>query len=165
MTRALLLVLLLVCAACGGGDVERVEVGAPAPGYGAATLVGDSIALADLRGAPVLLNVWATWCVPCREEMPALQEIQDEFRVQGLRVVGVSIDQKRAVDQIRRFVDEHAIGFTILHDPASLVTRTFRTVGVPETVLIDEDGVLRARWIGQVNAAQIRPAVRELFAS
>ena len=163
MTRPILLAFVALGAACGGGDMQRVEVGAPAPDYAAATLDGDSLALADMRGTPVLLNVWATWCIPCREEMPALQQIQDEFAARGLRVVGVSIDQKRAVDQIRGFIDEHAIGFTILHDPASRVARTFRTVGVPETVLIDEHGVLRARWIGQVNAEQIRPAVLELF--
>lgn len=163
MTRALL--LLVLAAACGGGEIERVDIGAPAPAYRAATLAGDSLGLADLRGTPVLLNVWATWCVPCREEMPELQAIQDEFGAHGLRVVGVSIDQKRALDDIRRFMDEHAIGFTILHDPASRVTHTFRTAGVPETVLIDGDGVLRARWIGQVHAAQIRPAVEELLAA
>ena len=157
---------MLLLAACGvacGGGVERVEIGAAAPAYGATTLDGDSIELAGLRGAPVLLNVWATWCMPCREEMPELQRIQEEYGARGLRVVGVSIDQKRAAGEVERFVEEHAIGFTILLDPASRVTTKFRTVGVPETVLIDEDGVLRARWIGQVQAAQIRPAIDEIL--
>ncbi|HEX6587854.1 MAG TPA: TlpA disulfide reductase family protein [Longimicrobiales bacterium] len=165
MKHALLLTAAALFVACGGADVERVAVGAPAPAYAAPTLDGDTVALADLRGAPVLVNVWATWCMPCREEMPELQAIQDEFGGGGLRVVGVSIDQKRAGAEIRRFIDEHAIAFMILHDPASRVAQTFRTAGVPETVLIDANGVLRARWIGQVDADDIRPALRELFAA
>lgn len=134
-----------------------------APAYAAPELDGDSISLASLRGAPVLLNVWATWCTPCREEMPALQAVHEELRGRGLRVVGVSIDQKRADEEVRGFLVEHGVDFTILRDPAGQVSRTFGTVGVPETFLIDARGVLRRRWIGPVTADDVRAAVLPLL--
>jgi peroxiredoxin len=134
---------------CDGpqGDAP-VAVGEPVPAYAAPTLAGDTVALGDLRGEAVLLNVWATWCPPCREEMPGLQALHEQFAGEGLRVVGVSIDAENAEDEIRRFLRENGITFTILHDPRERVSRTFRTTGVPETFLIDRDGVLIARWIG-----------------
>ena len=163
MIRAFCAALLCTVALGCGGEVEQVAVGRPAPAYGAPTLEGDTITLASLRGAPVLLNVWATWCHPCEEEMPDLQSIADEFGPRGLRVVGVSIDQQRDADEVRRFLEHHAIGFTILHDATSSVSRTFRTAGVPETFLIDAEGVLRHRWIGQATAADIRPVIAQVI--
>jgi thiol-disulfide isomerase/thioredoxin len=74
--------------ACGSPD--RPTIGAAAPGYGAATLEGDSVSLVDLRGQVVLLNLWATWCVPCRTETPHLQNLFETYRDRGLVVVGVS---------------------------------------------------------------------------
>ena len=159
MMRSLACALLAASIVACGGDVDTVAVGAPAPAYGAPTLAGDTVTLASLRGAPVLLNVWATWCHPCQEEMPDLETIHEEFADRGLRVVGISIDQQRDADEIERFLAEHAIRFMILHDATSTVSHTFRTVGVPETFLIDADGVLRHRWIGQARAADMRPAI------
>ncbi|HUG39444.1 MAG TPA: TlpA disulfide reductase family protein [Longimicrobiales bacterium] len=127
-------------AAATRAQPERFGAGIAAPDYAATTLAGDTVALADLRGAPVLLNVWATWCAPCREEMPDLQAIADEFAAEGLRVVGVSIDQADASAQVQRFVDDYGISFTVLHDPRGRVTRSFRTIGVPETFLLDGEG-------------------------
>jgi cytochrome c biogenesis protein CcmG/thiol:disulfide interchange protein DsbE len=159
MMRLAFAALLCAVASGCGGEVDDVAVGRPAPAYGAPALDGDTVTLASLRGAPVLLNVWATWCHPCQEEMPDLQALQDEFESRGLRVVGVSIDQQRAGDEIRHFLEEHAIDFLILHDATSTVSHRFRTAGVPETFLIDADGVLRGRWIGQASADDMRPAI------
>ena len=150
--------------ACGQ-QVEEVALDRPAPAYGAPTLNGDTVTLASLRGAPVLLNVWATWCHPCQDEMPDLQRLQDEFGARGLRVVGVSIDQARAADDVRRFIEDYGIGFLVLHDASSTISHTFRTAGVPETFLIDADGVLRRRWIGQARADDMRPSIDSVFAA
>jgi cytochrome c-type biogenesis protein len=134
---------------CVGEVPQRVGPGAPAPEYGAALLDGDSLSLASLEGTPVLLNVWATWCHPCREEMPDLQALSERYRDRGLRVLGVSIDQRGSDEAIRAFLGEAGVDFTILLDPRDVVSRRFQAMGVPETYLIDREGVIRKRWIGR----------------
>jgi peroxiredoxin len=143
--------MLVGLAACGGADTyQPLRVGDPAPAYAAAELDGDTIALQALRGNAVLLNIWATWCAPCREEMPELQALQERYADRGLRVLGVSIDESGSADPIRYFIDELGLSFTILHDPAESVSRQFRTRrAVPETFLIDADGRIAHRWIGR----------------
>lgn len=150
---------LLLLGGCGDSEPTVVAIGAPVPAFSAPMLDGDTVALADLRGKPVLLNVWATWCIPCREEMPDLQAIQDEFASRGLEVVGVSVDQLHAAGDISRFLTDYNIGFMILHDPQARVGRVFRTVGVPETFLIGADGVLLARWFGPIEPEQVRSTI------
>jgi peroxiredoxin len=136
-------------SACEEVGAGRVEVGGAAPAYEALTLDGVPVSLQGLAGNVVLLNVWATYCHPCREEMPGLQTLQQRYGDEGLRVLAVSIDHARAGSAIRSFLDDLGIEFTVLHDPESVVSRAFRTVGVPETFLLDRDGRIAARWIGQ----------------
>jgi peroxiredoxin len=154
-------------AGCGTQEFPvRVAVGEPAPEFAAATLDGDTISLASLRGDAVVLNIWATWCAPCREEMPALDALQRQYADEGLRVIGVSIDGRGAASEVASFLERNGIDFTILHDPDERVTRTFRTIGVPETFLIDRDGRVVERWIGKIDPAAepIQAAVREALA-
>ena len=133
-------VSLLLLAAVAAIPARAAE---PAPEYAAVTLDGlGELSLADLRGEVVLLNGWATWCRPCREEMPLLEQLQQEYGDQGLRVVGVSIDRGDAADKIEQFAADTGVTFTLLHDPQNTFARTFRTTGVPETMLIGRDGEL-----------------------
>jgi len=152
------IMLLGLLSACGDGSGE-LRLGEPAPEFAALTLDGGSVALSELRGEVVLLNVWATWCPPCREEMPAIESLHQELAPRGLRVVAVSIDRAGAEPAIRRFADEFGLTFDILHDPEQQAPRTFRTIGVPETLLIDRKGRLVHRWIGQIDPTL--PRVRE----
>jgi peroxiredoxin len=144
--------LVLIPASCTSenGGYRALAAGDLVPAFGAPLLDGDSLHLASLRGQPVLLNIWATWCAPCREEMPLLQELHEQLGPRGLRILGVSVDSRGSEPTIRRFVDEGGYTFTILHDAADAVSREFRTSGgVPETFLIDGDGRLVHRWIGR----------------
>lgn len=143
-------VLALLLGACLP-DAE-FSVGHRVPAYAAEDLDGEQVALRDLRGDVVVLNVWATWCYPCRREMPTIEALHRELAPYGLRVVAVSIDGDRAAREIRRFVEEYELGFTILHDPGQQVTRDFRTRGVPETFLIDREGRLIRHWVGLIDA-------------
>jgi cytochrome c biogenesis protein CcmG/thiol:disulfide interchange protein DsbE len=153
--------LLVAVAGCGGSDgggrdtagsgsSARVEVGAPTPAYATVTLDGDSVSLAGHRGRPVLLNVWATWCHPCRDEIPELQAIHERYASRGLVVAGVSVDSDGNDEAIRAFVKEFRMTYPVWRDPDERVSARFLVVGVPTTVLIDRDGILRWRRTGPV---------------
>lgn len=141
----------LLLLACDGADPQRAmpTPGNRAPAYSAHALDGQEVALSDLRGDVVVLNVWATWCGPCVREMPALEALHRRFGDQGLRVVGANLDRASAESAVRSFLAERDITFTILLDPDQDVTTRFRTIGVPETFLIDRNGVIAHRWIGE----------------
>jgi cytochrome c-type biogenesis protein len=168
LRRVFLLAVCAALAACGNARDEawRPAPGFPAPDYAAADLGGHEVALADLRGEVVLVNVWATWCVPCLREMPGLEQLHRDYGERGLEVVGVSIDRTSAVPEMREFLEQHSITYQILHDPDNDVSGAFYTIGVPETFLIDREGVIAHRWIGefQPGAADVAERLAELLA-
>jgi peroxiredoxin len=146
--------ILAAAAACSrsesAGVPARVAVGAPVPAYGSLSLSGDSVSLASLRGKTVLLNVWATWCHPCRQEIPELQAIHERYKARGLELVGVSIDADGNDDVIRQFMRDFRMTYPIWRDPDERVSTQFLVVGVPATFLIDRQGVLRWRKTGPI---------------
>ena len=142
----------LLQVACAGADAPRPPtVGEPVPEYAAATLAGDTVSLASLRGEVVLLNLWATWCAPCRAETPFLQEFYEERADEGFRVVGISMDAGDAADQVAMFVEEFGVTYTILHDPQMRGMELYRILGLPATFLIDRQGTLRWMMYGPVS--------------
>ncbi|MGH7475701.1 MAG: peroxiredoxin family protein [Longimicrobiales bacterium] len=151
--RAMLLALLLpLGGACAApGDAAPPMAGDPAPDFAAPTLEGDTLALSELRGQVVLLNIWATWCPPCRNEMPALEQLHRDLAPAGLRLLGASIDDAKAEDQVRAFIAQLGITYTILLDPAAGSPEMFGAPGIPATYLIGRDGRLLKRWIGEID--------------
>ncbi|MCE9601372.1 MAG: TlpA family protein disulfide reductase [Gemmatimonadetes bacterium] len=151
---SVLMCVALLVASCGGEVAPRavVAVGAPAPSYAAEKADGTPIALADLKGEVVLLNIWATWCKPCRQEIPALETLHQRHGAAGLVVAGVSID----VDEDRGKVAEYAgalgASYAIWYDPDDRVSTTFLALGVPASYLIGRDGTLRWRHVGPITA-------------
>lgn len=114
---------------------------------------GGTESLADWRGKVVLLNIWATWCVPCREEMPALDKLQTELGGKDFEVVAVNID-KGGSDKARKFLKETgATSLTLYTDPTAKLFSTLRAVGMPTTLLIDRDGKEIGRLIGPADWA------------
>jgi peroxiredoxin len=154
---------VLVLLACRESDVAArpPEIGKPAPDYRAISLTGDSVSLADTRGRVVLLNVWATWCHPCREEIPILQTLHERYAARGLELVGVSVDARGEEDTIREFANDFDMTYPLWLDPDERVQSTFLAIGVPATFLIDRTGVLRWRHVGPVRADD-STLVREL---
>ncbi|CAN5622127.1 hypothetical protein BH23GEM11_BH23GEM11_20610 [soil metagenome] len=151
---ALLVLLLPALGGCGGDGEGRDRTlapvpGNPAPAWEGEALDGTVVALGDLEGQVVMLNIWATWCAPCIREMPGLEELHRHFDGQGLNVIGASVDRGSARRDVASFVDELGVTFTILLDPDQRVMNRFRTIGVPETFLIGRDGVIAHRWIGE----------------
>jgi len=124
--------------------------GAPARDYVAANLAGDTVSLASLRGKVVLLNLWATWCPPCRLETPYLQSVFEEYQADGFEIVGVSMDAGDAAADVAMFVEEYGVTYTILHDPEMRGLESYKVLGLPATFLIDRDGVLRWMRYGPI---------------
>ncbi len=149
--------LVPILAACGGqggeGGPARIEVGLPAPAYYATSLRGDSVSLATYRGKVVLLNVWATWCHPCREEIPELRELHMQYAGRGLELIGVSVDADGNDAGIRAFMKEFEMTYPVWRDPGERVSTQFLIIGVPATFLIDRQGVLRWRKTGPIQPA------------
>ena len=143
----------LVAASCAGESAPRVEVGQPAPHYAATTLAGDSASTAALAGKVVLLNVWATWCAPCREEIPFLQSLYEKHRGDGLEIVGVSVDARGQESAIKEFAQEFRMTYPIWRDPDERVQSLFLALGVPASYLIDRGGVLRWQRLGTIRAS------------
>ncbi|HEX8317369.1 TlpA disulfide reductase family protein [Longimicrobium sp.] len=143
---------VVLLTACGDAPAGAVAVGKPVPPYVAQVLDGDRTSLADLQGRPVLLNVWATWCGPCQQEIPALEALHREYGPKGLRVVGVSIDQASEQQAVREFMQEYGVSFDVWLDPSGDVTSQFSMVGVPNTFLIGSDGTLLWKKVGPVHA-------------
>ena len=104
--------------------------------------------LASYRGQVVLLNIWATWCDPCRAEMPSIEKLHREFGPKGLKVVAVSIDDPGQQANVRKFARQLGLTFEILQDPSHDIQRIYQTTGVPETFVLGKDGVIRKKIIG-----------------
>jgi peroxiredoxin len=138
-----------VVSLSGGGPRTGLEVGDRVPDYGAPALSGAEQSLADHRGEVVLVNIWATWCGPCRIEMPSIQALYDRYGSDGFTVLAVSIDAGPGHrDKVEGFVSEHGLTFPVLLDPGSRITGLFRTSGVPETFVLDRHGRIVKRVIG-----------------
>lgn len=141
-------------------EATAVEIGKPVPEYSAVSLSGNQVRLADLRGHVVLLNIWATWCAPCREEIPYLQKLFEERSSQGLDVVGVSVDAPGEDSQVRAFLEELKVTYPVWRDPDQRVMSLFLSLGVPASYLVDRHGVLRWRHLGV-----LRPGNSEFLAA
>ena len=154
-------VAVVLAALLGAGWLVRdrflpVEVGTRAPDFQARDLQGRPVSLSDLRGEVVLLNIWATWCGPCRDEMPSMERLHRELGPRGLKIVAVSVDAAAGgVDRsgqpggdVAEFARELGLTFPIWHDPSGQVQRAYRTTGVPESFVIDRNGVIQKKVIG-----------------
>lgn len=167
MTRTRLLTLLtavlLVGTACGQGETEGARTGEPAPPLVATAIDGSAVDLAALRGKPVIINFWASWCVPCREEFPLFKEqLATLGPTDGLQVIGVLYKDEPELAQ--RFLDDLVATWPTVEDPDGSLAAAYRVVAPPQTYFIDGDGVVRGIQIGEVQSsdfdtqyAKIRP--------
>jgi cytochrome c biogenesis protein CcmG/thiol:disulfide interchange protein DsbE len=129
------------------------RVGQPAPDFALADLDGNPLQLGDLRGRPVIINFWASWCGPCIEEFPLLQAAASRHRADDLAVVGIVYrDNSEAA---RAFLARLGATWPAAMDPGEQVAESFGIYGPPETFFIDRDGVVRGRQIGQLTAADL----------
>lgn len=127
---------------------EPLTVGRVAPDFELPDLTEQEVRLSDFRGKVVFLNFWATWCKPCKEEMPSMEVLYRNFKDDGLVVLAVSIDRVTTKDDIPPFVKSMDLSFPVLVDSWGQTDKRYKLMGVPETYIIDQDGVLREKIIG-----------------
>ena len=181
ISGAALLALVIGCGDGGraaaadahtGAAIQPLAIGDAPPPYVAA-LLADSLGIARpdsvrvAAGGPVtLLNVWATWCESCQEEMADLDSLHREFGGRGLRVIGVSVDKGDGT-RVRRYAEAQHLAFSIAHDPDARIEDSYQTVGVPETYLVGKDGRLRWRHAGNLHPVlgDVRSAITRELAS
>lgn len=121
--------------------------GVPAPNFTLPDLDGNTVSLAAYRGKVVLLNIWATWCKPCVEEMPSLEKLHQELKNEDFIILAVSIDEAGA-GVVRPFMKKHRLSFSALTDIAGVTKNLFQLTGVPESFIIDKEGMIVEKIIG-----------------
>jgi thiol-disulfide isomerase/thioredoxin len=158
--------ITLVLALSGMVPVVQADtVNIPAPDFTLEGRSGNNIRLEDHRGEVVMLNFWASWCGPCRQEMPLMDDIYSRYRDLGFTILAVNVDENR--DEALRFLDSVPVSYPILYDPESSVSELYEVPAMPTTVMIDRDGQARYIHYGYKPGyeteyeAQIRELVRE----
>jgi thiol-disulfide isomerase/thioredoxin len=134
--------------------------GAEAPNFTLEDLEGNAVSLEGERGKVVLLNFWATWCEPCKAEMPLFDAVYRDRRDDGLLVLAVNFDEPR--DLVASFRDELALSFPILMDPGAKVQQLYRVRGYPTSYWIDREGVIRSIRIGVMTDGQVRQVLQAM---
>ncbi len=129
----------------GGGPQSSAAV--MAPDFGLSNLRGDSVRLSDHKGKVVFLNIWATWCPPCREEMPFMEALYRRLKGRSFEMLAVSIDRD-GEKAVRPFAAKHGLTFPVLLDPDNRTYRLYGLTGVPETFIVDRNGIVVQKIIG-----------------
>lgn len=163
-SRALRLATIISALAVWVALLGVAAPGRPVPDYDARVLGSQrKVDLAELDGV-LLLNTWATWCHPCRAEMPDLQTIHERYADEGLRVIGINVDEATSDENIAKFAEAIGVTFEIWRDPHNEFAKKFRVLGVPETFLI-ANGTILQHWQGRMdptapeNLASIKAAL------
>ncbi len=150
--------------AAAAGTIASPHPGFAAPEFDLETLDGDRVRLSDLRGQVVVVNLWASWCPPCRAEMPALQQLYDAHRDEGLVVLALNATDQDSSAAARAFVTDHGLTFPVVLDPAGEASRAYGLRAMPSTFVVDRQGVIREVLIGgPVSLATLRSLVSPLL--
>ena len=153
---ALVALALVLFAWLNQDRLNPVEPGRPAPEFAAYDLQGTPKSLADYEGKVILLNIWATWCPPCQQEMPSMQRLREAVPDEGFAILAVSVDAPlgekdvfgREGGNLEVFAKTMGLTFRILHDPTGKIQETYQTTGVPESFVVDRNGVIFKKIAG-----------------
>lgn len=150
--KSLLLILaifMLIAESSIANDKDFEKMGVvrpknelPAPGFSLETSNGNHISLDDFKGKTVLLNFWATWCKPCRDELPSMQRLYESLRLDGVEIIAISIDRNKK-EKVKEFANKYNLTFPVLLDPSQKVRKDYFIMGLPTSYLIGVDGKLK----------------------
>jgi peroxiredoxin len=138
----------------------EAAVGRMAPDFTLTTVSGETVQLAALRGKPVVLNFWATWCGPCQREMPALEAAWQRYRGD---VVFLGVDQGEPLEVVQPFLEDFGVTFPVPLDSDMAVGDRYNVRGMPTTFFIDADGTIRHLWVGEMNAIILAEGVTKVW--
>ena len=175
IVRSLFIVALFFLLAMGpnpstGGSKDTISpldadktINSKAPDFTLSDLQGKSIALSSLKGKVVLLNFWATWCPPCKAEMPAMNRLYHEIKARGFEIIAVSTDT--SLSTIRDYLAKNRVDFPILHDEKKSVSKQYRVFSMPTTFLIDKNGTIVEKFYGEYDwtDSDVRKQIEKLL--
>lgn len=164
IVAGVLLLVAVTLVACGGGDssgLAGVNRGNLASDFRLEALDGTEVSLGDYRGSVVLINFWATWCPPCRAEIPDIEQAYQTRQDDGFVVLGISVEQSRA--SVAPFVEAVGMTYPVLLDEMSQVYKMYRVPGLPMSILLDRDGVIQVRHIGLMTGAQLEDYLAQVM--
>ncbi|MCU7936592.1 MAG: TlpA family protein disulfide reductase [Candidatus Thiodiazotropha sp. (ex Dulcina madagascariensis)] len=125
----------------GCGQLSAAGSAQPAPDFTLKSRSGENIKLSELRGQVVMVNFWASWCGPCRQEMPLLQQLYERYQSMGFTLLGVNVDEEQAAAE--KMLRDIPVSFPVLYDDKSRVSKAYRVKAMPSTFMIDRDGQVR----------------------
>jgi cytochrome c biogenesis protein CcmG/thiol:disulfide interchange protein DsbE len=163
----LMLFVLLFIAGCenisGLGKIKRMEIGKPAPDFVLQDASGKAWKLSSLKGKVVFVNFWATWCKPCRDEMPSMEALNRAMADKPFQMLSIIFNDD--LDMAKSFAKRQGATFPVLSNPSQELTQAYMITGVPETFLIDADGILKQKFIGPYDwsSLEMRNVVLELI--
>lgn len=135
------------------------KVGMPAPDFTLTALEGTTVRLSDLRGRPVMVNFWASWCPPCKEEMPGFEQVWRKVRGEGVMFLGIS---REDASTIRDFVTKGGYDWTFLLDPEDRAYKSYQVTGFPESYFVDKEGILRDKVIGPMTVDMLEKRLSKI---
>ena len=146
------------------GQIPAPQTGFLAPDFELKTPAGDSVKLSDLRGQAVLVNLWATWCPPCRAEMQTIEEVYNEYKEQGFTVLAVNMTYQDDPLEIMPFVESQGLTYPILLDETGDMARAYQLKSLPSSYFIDRDGMINEVVIGGPMAeALLRTRIEDIL--
>jgi peroxiredoxin len=135
-----------------GAKLSSLREGAEAPDFELNTLDGKTIKLSDYRGKKVILNFWATWCPPCKAEMPHMQNFYEEYNDQGVEILAVNLtNMDKGVEEVQKFIDDYGLTFTIPLDEEGDAGTTYQAFTIPTSYILDENGVITKKIVGPMD--------------
>lgn len=160
----LFLVLAVALVACGGAQgaaLLGVNEGNQARDFTLEALDGTEVSLSDFKGRVVLINFWATWCAPCRAEVPDLQAAYEARQGDGFVVLGVNVEESRPA--VESFVAEFDMTYPVLLDETGDVLKLYRAIGLPMSIVVDQEGLIQARHIGYLSEGQLEDYLEQVL--
>lgn len=147
--------------AAGGTPAPAPIVGSPAPDFNLQNIAGQATALSALKGKPMLINFWATWCGPCRIEMPAIETAYQQHKAEGFTVLAVDADEPLA--DVVAYVNALGLSFEVLMDPGLVVNDLYRVRAYPTSYFVDRNGVVAVLQIGSMTESQLQKNLEKIL--
>ena len=140
------------------------QVGLRAPDFTLQAMDGKTYTLSELAGRPVLINYWATWCIPCKVELPILQKLYLEYQQKGMLIISVDAIDQDSADKVQGLVDQFGMTFPVLLDQGGQFANLYQTIFFPTTILVDASGVIREINLGDASEAELRLSLDKILA-